>query len=251
MAVTPGSAAKINKISGVAKVVSVTAEEVSTSLVEKVFEKGILLQFEDGKIYITDGVTKLSELTPMIDSTLTEAEKGALEAAFSTGSYVAAAGGVVVHGAGGKIDDASLNVVADGKIVDSYLSAFYADGKIKLESLPDTVRAGVAYFATYAKLISDATDETKKGLAFVIDATDDPSGQVKTGSAMYAWDASLKEGTGDWLKIAEHESLDIDVESLTPNYENVQAAGAVMYDHTVMLDAPTLTELSTLIDASA
>ena len=241
MPVTPGSATKINRVNGVAKVVPVTADEVSTTLKDKVFESGVLLKFADGKLYLTDGVTKLSELKPLVDQAMTAAEKAALNNAFKTGSYMASANGVVVHDATGKIADGSLNVVADGKIVPSYLSDFIADGKVKLEALPDTVRAGVAYFATFASMNTTATEENKKGLCFVIDATDDPSGSVTSGAAMYSWQNSA------WVKIAEHESLDIDVTSLTPNYENVQAAGAIMYDHTLMLEAPTLTQIAALL----
>ena len=241
MAVTPGSATKINYVKGLAKVVAVTAEELAGTLKDKIFEAGVLLKFADGKLYLTDGVSKLSALKPLVDQAMTAPEKAALSNAFGTGSYVAAANGVVVHDATGKIADSSLNVVADGKIVASYLSDFIADGKIKLDVLPDTVRAGVAYFATYASMNTSATEENKKGLCFVIDATDDPSGKVTSGAAMYSWQNSA------WVKIAEHESLDIDVASLTPNYANVQAAGAIMYDHPLMIQAPTLTELAALL----
>jgi hypothetical protein len=86
-----------------------------------------------------------------------------------------------------------------------------------------------------------ATEENKRGLCFVIDATDDPSGKVVAGAAMYSWQNNA------WLKIAEHESLDIDVAALEPTYANVQAAGAIMYDHTLMMEAPTLTQLSALL----
>lgn len=241
MPVTPGSATKINRVNGVAKVVPVTADEVSTTLKDKVFESGVLLKFADGKLYLTDGVTKLSELKPLVDQAMTAAEKAALNNAFKTGSYVASANGVVVHDATGKIADGSLNVVANGKIVASYLSDFIEGGKVKLDALPDTVRAGVAYFATFASMNTTATEENKKGLCFVIDAKDDPSGAVVTGAAMYSWQNDA------WLKIAEHESLDIDVAALTPTYENVQAAGAIMYDHTLMLEAPTLTQIAALL----
>ncbi len=52
MPVTPGSATKINRVNGVAKVVPVTAAEVSTTLKDKVFESGVLLKFADGKLYL-------------------------------------------------------------------------------------------------------------------------------------------------------------------------------------------------------
>lgn len=169
--------------------------------------------------------------------------KTALNAAFSTGSYVAAAGGVVVHDTNGKIADSSLNVVADGKIVPSYLSDYIgSDGKVLVEALPDTARAGVKYVATYADLNTLSAEE-KKALVFVIDATGDAT--VTKGSAMYVWQNDA------WLKIAETESLDIDVDAIKCDYDNVQATGAVMYDHPVFVEAPTATELTTLMDASA
>lgn len=240
MAATPGSAAKLNKLKGIARITNITSSDLSGELGNKTLVAGILLKFEDGKIYLTDGVTAIKSLSPIVDKALTAAEKTALSAAFSTGSYVAAANGVVAHGPDGKIDDGSLKVVDGGLIADSYLTKYFSEGKIKLEVLPDTARGGITYVADI-NARDLATDEQKKGLIFVIDATADST--VNAGSAIYAWSEN------QWVKIAEHESLDIDVAALTPNYDNVQAAGAVMYDHPVVLESPTLTELSALIEA--
>ena len=173
-----------------------------------------------------------------------------MSTALGTGTYVAAAGGVVVHDANGKIDDGSLNVVDDGKIVESYLSDYIDPDthKVLLSALPDTVRAGVTYVADIDA--RDAlSDEQKKSLAFVIDATDDPT--VTRGAAMYGWDATAEYGSGAWVKIAEVESLDIDVAAIQCDYTNVQAAGAVMYDHTVFLEAPTASEFVELQEAAS
>lgn len=242
MAVTPGSKSKLNTVKGVSAILSITDAE-KTALSTKVLPANILVKEDDGKVYLTDGTSAISGLKVLVDQVLTTAEKTALNAAFSTGSYVAAAGGVVVHDTNGKIADSSLNVVADGKIVPSYLSDYIgSDGKVLVEALPDTARAGVKYVATYADLNTLSAEE-KKALAFVIDATGDAT--VTQGSAMYVWQNDA------WLKIAEAESLDIDVDAIKCDYDNVQATGAVMYDHPVFVEAPTATELTTLMDASA
>ena len=249
MSVIPGSSSKLNTVRGVsAMLVTTSAEE--TSLATKVLPANILVKKSDDKIYITDGIKTLANIDPLTDQVLTAAEKTALSTAFSTGSYTAAAGGVVVHDATGKIDDGSLNVVSSGKIVESYLSEYIdtTTHKVLLSALPDTVRAGVTYVADITA--RDALSaEQKKSLAFVIDATDDPT--VTRGAAMYGWDATAEYGSGAWVKIAEVESLDIDVAAIQCDYTNVQAAGAVMYDHTVFLEAPTASEFVELQEAAS
>lgn len=252
MAVTPGSKDQMNSVVGYARIVPVTDAEYTTTLKDKVFKPGTMMQLADGKVLIADGTTPLKDLPVRIDQTLVKVEKDALQAAFSTGNYVAAANGVVVHGTDGKIDDASLKLVADGKLVASYLSDFVdEDGKIKLSVLPASVRAGISYFATYSDMNTKATDENKLGACFVIDATDDPSGKVGKGAAVYVWLAGEDGEDGSWNKFAEVESLDIDIDALKPDYDNVQAAGAIMYDHPVCLGGMTLTELASLEDAAS
>ena len=249
MPITPGSSAKLNTVKGVSSILFTTASEES-SLSNKVLPAGILVKKSDGKVYLTDGTSTLDDIPVLIDQVLTVAEKTALSTALGTGTYVAAAGGVVVHDANGKIDDGSLNVVDDGKIVESYLSDYIDPDthKVLLSALPDTVRAGVTYVADIDA--RDAlSDEQKKSLAFVIDATDDPT--VTRGAAMYGWDATAEYGSGAWVKIAEVESLDIDVAAIQCDYTNVQAAGAVMYDHTVFLEAPTASEFVELQEAAS
>lgn len=242
MAVTAGSAGKLNTIKGISKIISTTAAEEST-LGSKVFPAGLLIKKQDNKVYITDGVTDLDNLAPRVDAVVTAAEKAALSAAFSTGSYVAAANGVVVHDATGKIDDGSLNVVSNGKIVESYLSEYIdpTTHQLLLSAIPDTIRARVTYVDTYAGLAS-LTAEQKKGAVYVIDATDDPSGTVVTGAAMYIWE----DVNNLWRKIAEVESLDIDVSAIRCDYDNIQAAGGVLYDHELDLTM-TATELAALV----
>ena len=246
MTVTAGSAGKLNTIKGIAKIIETTSGE-ETTLGSKVFPAGLLIKKTDGKIYVTDGAATLDALTPRVDAVVTAAEKAALSAAFSTGSYKKAVNGVVVHGADGKIDDASLKVVSNGKIVESYLTNYIDTDthKVKLEVLPDIVRAKITYADHYSALAS-LSDEQKKGIVYVIDATDDPSGKVKSGAAMYVWEAGSGKTAGAWRKIAEVESLDIDVDAIKCDYANVQAAGGVMYDHPLDISM-TATDLAALV----
>lgn len=249
MPITPGSSSKLNTVKGVSSMLFTTSSE-ETSLATKVLPAGVLVKKSDGKVYLTDGTKTLANLDPLVDQILTSVEKTALSTALSTGTYVAAAGGVVVHGANGKIDDGSLNVVSSGKIVESYLSDYIdpTTHKVLLSALPDTVRAGVTYVADITA--RDALSaEQKKSLAFVIDASDDTT--VTQGAAMYGWEETANDGAGAWVKIAEVESLDIDVAAIRCDYTNVQAAGAVMYDHTVFLEAPTAAQFVALQEAAA
>ena len=248
MPVTPGAAGKLNTIKGISKIINTSSAE-ETTLATKVFPAGLIVKKSDGKIYVTDGVTTLADLPPRVDQVVDSAEKGALSAAFSTGSYVIAANGVVVHDGSGKISDDSLNLVDNGKLVESYLSEYIdqTTHKVLLSALPDTVRAGVTYVADITA--RDALSaEQKKSLAFVIDATADTT--VTQGSAMYAWEATANSGAGEWVKIAEVESLDIDVAAIECSYTNMQAGGAVMYDHELEIGM-TATELGALLDAAA
>ena len=223
--------------------VTTAAEEIS--LATKVLPANILVKKSDDKIYITDGIKTLANIDPLTDQVLTVAEKTALSTALGTGSYVAAAGGVVVHDANGKIDDGSLNVVSSGKIVESYLSEYIdqTTHKVLLSALPDTVRAGVTYVADITA--RDALSaEQKKSLAFVIDATGDAT--VTRGAAMYGWDETANSNAGAWVKIAEVESLDIDVSAIECSYTNAQDAGAIMYDHPLLIDPLTATDFAAL-----
>ena len=240
MSVTPGSVSKLNKVAGVSGIVNVSATNYTT-YANTVFKPNFLIKVPSGKIVLTDGTKTLAQLeaAPLVDQVLTAAEKAALNAAYASGSYVRAANGVVAHGDSGKISDDSLNFVADGKIVPSYLSDYIEDGKFTVDALPDTARAGMVYVSTYADL-ANLTDEQKKSLVYVVDATGDPSGNTKTGGALYVYVNDA------WTKIAEPESLDIDVSAIETDYDNVQATGAVMYDHDVLLTTGAEADADTL-----
>lgn len=238
--VTPGAKSKLNRLKGLAKTGSFTAADLTTRG-NKVYEAGIFLTDAAGKIYITDGVKTLSQLEPIVDTSiapLSAAERAALNTAFSTGTYVAAEGGVAVLGANGKLADSSLNLIdsTDGKILDSYLKFIGQDGKIDLSYIPNEVRGHIKYVATYADL-DTVSEEDKKGLVFVADASGDST--VESGWAEYLFRNDA------WTKVAEGESLDVDVSSFI-NYESVEATGAVMYDHPVILGGLTLAEIDAL-----
>lgn len=240
MPVIVGSAKKKNNLKGYVLATGFTAAE-ATTYANEVFPAGMtLFSTENGKIYFADGKTKFSELKPIIDPSvevLTAAERGALSTAFATGVYKAAEGGVLVAGADGKLADTSLNLIdADGKVKDSYLKMIGADGKIALDYIPDSIRAHVRMIATYADL-DTCTEEDKKGLVYVADASGDAT--VGKGWAEYLWKDNA------WVKVAEGESLDVDVSSFI-THDTVEAQGAVMYDHPVVLGGLTLTEYANL-----
>ena len=241
MAVTQGKAGRINAIGGISTIVRFSNADAATNK-DVIFPAGLILaNTESGLVYIADGTSKLSELEPRIDKLLNKAEKDALAKAFvDGGSYAAAAGGVVVHDADGKIADVELHVVENGKIVESYLSDYIEGGKVKLDALPDSVRAGFSFFADYAAL-QDATAEQKKGFMFVADASGDAT--VDAGWALYVF-------TGEaFTKVAEGEGLDIAADMFV-SAENVEKVGAVMYSHTLQIEAPTMAELVTLTNAA-
>ena len=246
MAVTPGSASKVNVLAGISRIMHIDEMDRVGSYGDRVLDAGILLVNEDQKIFLTDGNNKLSALEARVDKVLIEREKNALLKTFTgtDGTYKANEGGFLMLLENGQMDEASLP------------KDFMVDGKVNIEKLPDAVRAKISYFADITARDA-ATDEQKKGLAFVIDATGDKT--VTSGAAMYAWtdiedpdSTTTPKGTKKgWLKIAEVESLDLDVDAIKASYENVQAAGAVMYDHTVVLTAPTIADYTALLDATA
>lgn len=269
MPVTPGSSARVNALAGIAKVVKVTTAELAGDIGNRVFEAGILIQLPSLKYVMTDGTTALKSLEPIIDQRLTETEKAALAAAYSTGSYVRANNGVVQHDNTGTIDDASfkfisvetVNGTANTHVIsDDYLTKYIdpSTNLVRLSALPSTVRAGVSFVADITARDALADDgEEKLGLVWVLDASDDTS--VEKDMAAYIWiDNPEYTGSSDvthpakiWRKVAEDDSMDIDIAALTPDYGNVQAAGAVMYDHTIMMTAPSLTDLAALQDAGS
>ena len=259
MAVTPGSSAKINKVKGVAKAIRLSNQDMTT-YAAKVFTSDLFIVGENKKIYLSDGVTAVNALTPIIDTAiapLTANERAGLTNTYSGdgGIYKATEGGFVVLGAAGadgnpKIDDAQLNLVdAGGHLVGSYLQEVLTDenGIVKLDKLPDQMRRHMVFVANYAA-IEGLTATQKLDLIFVTDASDDPSGEVTSGWAIYAFNVVDGAATGDPIKISEGEGLDIDLDELGSSYENVQEAGAIMYDHTIQIEAPTLDEYFALVD---
>lgn len=260
MSVTPGSSTKLNHLTGVVRLITLSNAE-KTSLAEKVVAANLLIVDEDRKIYLTDGVKKINELTPVVDTTiapLTNAMREALNKTFSgdEGAYKATEGGFVVLGANGgdgnpKIADAQLNLVdQSGHLVATYLQEVLTDssGIIKLEKLPSQMRQHMVFVDNY-EAIESLTPEQKLDLVYVADASDDPSGQVESGWAIYAWNVEGGVAEGEPIKIAEGEGLDIDFDAIASTYENIQKAGAVMYDHPLQMDAPTLTNYVTLLEA--
>lgn len=115
--------ATLSTISGITKLLKLSEAEVS-KYASKIFPANILILEPNGKILLSDGMSPLSDLPTRIDQTLTQNEKYALNEAFKTGKYKIAADGVVVHDRKGKIDDKSLKMVDNGKIVESYLSDY-------------------------------------------------------------------------------------------------------------------------------
>lgn len=259
MAVTPGSSAKINKVKGVAKAIRLSNQDMTT-YAAKVFTSDLFIVGENKKIYLSDGVTAVNALAPIIDTAiapLTANERAGLTNTYSgdDGIYKATEGGFVVLGAAGadghpKIADAQLNLVdAGGHLVGSYLQEVLTDenGIVKLDKLPDQMRRHMVFVANYAA-IESLTATQKLDLIFVTDASDDPSGEVTSGWAIYAFNVNEGAATGDPIKISEGEGLDIDLDELGSSYENVQEAGAIMYDHTIQIEAPTLDEYFALVD---
>lgn len=251
MAVQAGSSSKLNIVTGYASTVRIT-ESDKKKYASTVYPAGILLHDDSAKIYHADGKKTLKQLLehPIIDSAqevLTAAERKMIKDFNKSGGFVATND----HN---KIDDIQLNVVEDGKIVESYLSKYIEDGMIKLDVIPMDVRAHMKYVKTYAEL-ENVTEEQKHGMIFVIDASGDDT--VTSGWAIYVWDKDKKDGTeaegedtppnGDWVKIQEGEGIDFDYDSIT-THDSVEKVGAVMYDHIVFLQSPTLDQLADLED---
>lgn len=249
MAVQAGSSSKLNIVTGYASTVRIT-ESDKKKYASTVYPAGILLHDDSAKIYHADGKKTLKQLLehPIIDSAqevLTAAERKMIKDFNKSGGFVATND----HN---KIDDIQLNVVEDGKIVESYLSKYIEDGMIKLDVIPMDVRAHMKYVKTYDEL-QNVTEEQKHGMIFVIDASGDDT--VTSGWAIYVWDKDKKDGTeeeeapanGDWVKIQEGEGIDFDYDSIT-THDSVEKVGAVMYDHIVFLQSPTLDQLADLED---
>lgn len=91
------------------------------------------------------------------------------------------------------------------------------DGKLSIDLLPDDLTQSVTIPAAF-KWVQNIeernalTDEEKKSVIFVWDASEDPT--VTTGSAQYIWRITSGEGVepveGSWVKVGEQESMDAD-----------------------------------------
>lgn len=92
-----------------------------------------------------------------------------------------------------------------------------ADGKLSIDLLPDDLTQSVTIPAAF-KWVQDITernaltDEEKKSVIFVWDASEDPT--VTTGSAQYIWRITsgkeVEPVEGSWVKVGEQESMDVD-----------------------------------------
>ena len=144
----------------------------------------LCLERDTGKMKIGDGTKKWSELSYVPFSELTTAQITMLVKKNT-------AEGVVVLG---------------------------ADGKLSIDLLPDDLTQSVTIPAAFKWVQNiterDAlTDEEKKSVIFVWDASADPT--VATGSAQYIWCITSGEGVepveGSWVKVGEQESMDVDI----------------------------------------
>jgi hypothetical protein len=185
--------------------------------INTIFPAGIIVRKPDNIFYLTDGTHSLRQLSPIVDQVLNTSEKTALRNAFSSGNYIRAANGAVVHNNLGKIDDASLNLVDSGKLKVSYLSDFVENNLIKYVKLPEEVKQSFYVVNTYGDLITLNAEQRKK-LIVVKDASGDPSNNI-TGSGLYYYNNA-------WISV-----LAVANNSLT--YEDLQNLGAVMYDHMI------------------
>lgn len=233
MPVTPGAATKLNNLKGIALATTVTAAE-KTTYASTVYPAGMWLRDEDGKVVQGDGVKTLAQLfaNPLIDPAI--AVLTATERAYITNA--GQANGFVIADSEGQVPLTQL------------ANYFDENGILKLEAAPVALRQHI-------KIVADIDardaldDEEKKGFVFVVDASDDPT--VTSGWALYGFTTETTGEPGEEvttytpIKVAEGEGLDYDFDNIV-NYSRVQAAGAVMYDHTVVMQSPTLAEYAAL-----
>lgn len=252
MAVQAGASSKLNIVAGYSTTVHISDSD-KTRYAETVYRAGILLHDDQYKLYHTDGVKSLKQILehPIVDGSqevLTAKEREMIKNYNKVNGFVAS-------DELNKIDDVHLKPVEDGHIKDSYLSKYVENGKIKLDALPAEARAFIKYVATYDQL-ENVPQEERKGMVFVIDASGDKT--VGKGWAIYVY--AKKKGdviipfAGDaegekfeWVKVQEGEGIDFDYDSLT-THDTVEKVGAVMYDHVVCLQSPTLDQLASLAD---
>lgn len=131
---------------------------------------------DTGFIKIGDGVTRYNDLGNLIEATLTTAQRAMLDNANAANGLLQLDGG----------------------------------GKIPLDLLPAGVVSGAVKFVADITARDALVDEQRDGLIFVLDASADPT--VTASSAQYVWNAAGAEGAGEWEKIGEKESLDLDAQ---------------------------------------
>lgn len=223
MAIKPGSTAELNVLNGFATCMMVTTTEIAGEHGASIIPEGLTVcNKTTGEIFIGDGVTALNALTPRVDKLLNKYEKAALTKTFAE---------------------------TDGSVqkVQGALAVLGAEGKLDLDVIPTALVEHKAF-----KVVADiaardeATDEDKRFFILVLDASADDT--VTAGAATYVWNADANEGAGEWVKIHEMESMDVVIPKAS--YEDVQAAGGVMYDHPVHIKAPTLAEYAALAAAT-
>lgn len=154
-----------------------------TSANPQLLKDQLCLERDTGKMKIGDGTKKWNELSYVPFSELTAAQITML-------LNQNTANGVVVLG---------------------------EDGKLNIDLLPDDLTQNVTIPAAF-KWVQDIeerdalSDEDRKSIIFVWDATDDPT--VTTGSAQYMWRITSGSGVesveGEWVKVGEEESMDVD-----------------------------------------
>ena len=222
-----GSSTILNRVIGCSAIITVSSEELVTELTARILPKGMLLRFPDHKIYIADGINTIDKLEPIVDKLLTEVEKHSLALAFVNGTYQPIEGGVVVHSLNGKINDDELNLVEDGKLKNSYLSEIYENGRIKVEVLPDYLKAladEISAAPSYAETAASSSQTAVAAAQVAKDAAGSASatsGLPEFTSADIGKVITVSEGVDKWVlsdvsvnkmyKQIKHIRLGIDV----------------------------------------
>lgn len=107
-------------------------------------------------------------------------------------------------------------------------------GKVTMDQLPDEIitdalTGNIVYVADIPAR-DLLTDPQKSGLVIVMDATGDDT--VTSGSAAYTWQ-STEEGSeegGEWIKILEFESMDLDFDAILAEHFKYTGDGANTLD---------------------
>ena len=107
-------------------------------------------------------------------------------------------------------------------------------GKVTMDQLPDEIitdalTGNIVYVADIPAR-DLLTDPQKSGLVIVMDATGDPT--VTSGSAAYTWQTT-EEGSeegGEWIKILEFESMDLDFDTILAEHFKYTGDGANTLD---------------------